>query len=148
MAVWAKQLLHNDLLICAVLALIIAQIFKLLIYSISNKKLDLQWLLGSGGMPSSHSAAFSALVMASGLRYGFDSYQFALAALPAAVVIYDACGVRRATGEHAKLLNELQEIFKDDNLPEKKLKILIGHTPLQALAGITLGIITAWLFRF
>jgi len=138
---YIDKLLQNDILICSFLAWIIAQIIKFIIHYIGNKQFDMERLLGSGGMPSSHSATFTALTLTCGYYHGFDSTPFAIATLLALVVIYDACGVRRAAGQHAEALNDLHELFKENISAEKQFKILIGHTPFQVLMGIILGII-------
>ena len=103
-------------------------------------------LVGGGGMPSSHSATVCALATATGIRYGGGSFEFALAAVFAIVVMYDAMGVRQETGKQGKVLNEMMEIFTQmgKNIDaEKALKELVGHTPLQVLMGAILGIIIA-----
>ena len=97
-------------------------------------------------MPSSHSATVCALATATGIRYGGGSFEFALAAVFAIVVMYDAMGVRQETGKQGKVLNEMMEIFTQmgKNIDaEKALKELVGHTPLQVLMGAILGIIIA-----
>ena len=94
-------------------------------------------------MPSSHSATVCALATACGLHFGFDHGSFAIAAIFSLVVMYDACGVRREAGEHARLLNELDKFFSESLTPEERLKELIGHTPLQVISGAILGICIA-----
>ena len=97
-------------------------------------------------MPSSHSATVCALATAAGMEYGGGSFQFAIAAVFAIVVMYDAMGVRRETGIQAKVLNEMMEMFlkmgKEMSV-EDKLKEFVGHTPLQVLMGAILGILVA-----
>ena len=102
--------------------------------------------MGSGGMPSSHSATVCGLTVASGLCYGVDSFQFAISFILAAVVMYDAIGVRQETGKQAKLLNLImeQDWFNLNNQEiQQRLKEFVGHTPLQVAAGAALGIILA-----
>ena len=91
-----------------------------------NRKFVAERLVGSGGMPSSHSATVCALATAAGMEYGGGSFPFAMAAIFAIVVMYDAMGVRRETGIQAKVLKEF-----------------VGHTPLQVLMGALLGILVA-----
>ena len=137
-------ILHNELLLAAVFAWALAQVLKVPINLYHGKKLTWAWLWGSGGMPSSHSAAVSALATSAGIAYGFDHYAFALSAILALIVMYDACGVRRAAGEHAQRLNKLGEMLLSERLtPEEKLKEFIGHTPLQVGFGAVLGILVA-----
>ena len=104
--------------------------------------------MGSGGMPSSHSSTVCALVVSSGLCYGVSSFEFAVSFILAAIVMYDATGVRRETGKQAKLLNMImeQDIFKlNMEQFQEKLKEFVGHTPLQVFAGAILGVILALL---
>ena len=103
-------------------------------------------MVGSGGMPSSHSATVCALTNSAALRNGVESSTFAISFVLAAVVMYDAIGVRQETGKQAKLLNMImeQDFFKLDNEQfQKRLKEFVGHTPLQVLAGGVLGILIA-----
>ena len=142
-------ILHNVLLLSAIFAWAAAQLLKMLINLVNGKKFDLRWLWGSGGMPSSHSAAVCALAVSAGLLYGFEHYAFALSALLALIVMYDACGVRREAGEHARILNRLEDmLFSESLTPEEKLKEFIGHTPLQVVFGAVLGISVAVILFF
>ena len=103
-------------------------------------------LFGSGGMPSSHSATVCALATTTGMEYGGESFQFAIAMVFAIIVMYDAIGVRREAGNQAKVLNEMMEVFVSmgSNMKaQDKLKEFIGHTPLQVLAGAILGVVVA-----
>lgn len=97
-------------------------------------------------MPSCHSATVCALATATGMQYGGGSFEFAIAAMFAIVVMYDAMGVRRETGIQGRVLNEMLEIFTNmgkEISAEAKLKELVGHTPLQVLMGAVLGILIA-----
>lgn len=111
-----------------------------------NRKFVAERLVGSGGMPSSHSSTVCALATAASIEYGAGSFQFAMAAIFAIVVMYDAMGVRRETGIQAKILNEMMEMFSHmgkEMTVEEKLKEFVGHTPLQVLMGALLGILIA-----
>ena len=108
MGFWDK-LLSNEVLISAVVGWTVAQVLKTLIDFGLNKSFTPERLVGSGGMPSSHSATVCGLTVASGLCYGVDSFQFAISFILAAVVMYDAIGVRQETGKQAKLLNLIME---------------------------------------
>ena len=137
------KILQNDLLSTALVAWLIAQLLKTIIHFSYAGKRNWSRLWGSGGMPSSHSATVTAMATAAGLHFGFDNYPFAIAAVLAMVVMYDACGVRRAAGEQARILNEWSKMLAaTKDLPvEEKLKEFIGHTPLQVLMGALLGIL-------
>jgi len=127
-------------------AWIIAQTIKVTIGIIRQKKFDFRWFVGTGGMPSSHAAGASCLATAVGLEYGFSSAYFALAASFAIVVMFDAQGVRRATGRQARILNKITEdIYWQGRIDEGRLRELVGHTPIEVIAGFLLGIIIAFL---
>ena len=136
-------LLHNTLLVNAILSWAVAQILKTIIYAVANRKLELERLFGDGGMPSGHSATVTALAVTAGLEYGLDSAIFAVASMFAIVVMHDAMGVRREAGLHAKALNELLDWVQSDRSADDKLKELLGHTPLQVLSGAALGLVMA-----
>lgn len=140
------QLLSNKIFITTLLTWLIAQSIKVLIGVIRQKKFDFRWFVGTGGMPSSHVAGASCLATAVGLDYGFDSVYFALAASFAIVVMFDAQGVRRATGKQARILNKLMEdIYWKGKVHEGRLRELIGHTPIEVIGGFLLGVIIAFL---
>ena len=140
------ELAQNKILISAATGWIIAQILKTIIHTLFTKNFDAERLVGGGGMPSSHSATVCALCTATAIQYGANSFEFAMTAIFALVVMYDAIGVRQESGKQAQVLNDMIEIFthmgKDLNI-EKQLKEFIGHTPLQVLCGGILGILTA-----
>ena len=141
-----KDLLHNRIFVAAICGWFVAQVLKTLIHMWFNRKFVAERLVGSGGMPSSHSATVCALAAASGMEYGGGSFQFAMAAVFAIVVMYDAIGVRRETGIQAKVLNEMMELFDKmgkEMSVEEKLKEFVGHTPLQVLMGALRGILIA-----
>lgn len=138
-----EKLLHNELLVSALLAWAAAQVIKTLIYACMNRKLDIQRLMGDGGMPSGHSATVTAMAVTAGLEYGLNSSIFGIAAIMAIIVMHDAMGVRREAGRHAKALNELLLLVGSDVNSEIKLKEFLGHTPLQVLCGAVLGFVVA-----
>lgn len=141
-----SQLIQNRILITTICAWLIAQGFKVIIGLIVQKKLDFRWFIGTGGMPSSHAAGAACLATAIGLEYGFNSVYFALAASFAIVVMFDAQGVRRATGKQARILNKITEdIYWQGRIDEARLREFIGHTPIEVIAGFLLGIIIALL---
>ncbi|RKM59845.1 divergent PAP2 family protein [Butyrivibrio sp. CB08] len=136
--------LHNDILLAAFWAWLIAQILKTIIYVIMNKDFNPERLVGDGGMPSSHSATVMALVTATAYYFGADTFQFAIAAVLALITMHDAMGVRRETGKQAKVINNMMDWlseFSSDIPPEEKLKEFVGHSPTQVFFGALLGII-------
>ena len=137
---------QNSIFVSAALGWLIAQVLKTLIHFIINKKFLMERMVGSGGMPSSHSSTVCAMAAAAGMEYGGGSFEFAVTVMLAIIVMYDAMGVRRETGKQGRGLNEMLEIFLNmgnEISPEAKLKELVGHTPLQVLMGAILGIIIA-----
>ncbi len=124
-----------------------AQLLKTIFNYALTKKWESERLIGSGGMPSSHSSVVCALSVATLRVCGFESVEFAIAVALASVVMYDAMNVRRAAGEQAKILNQLVEEWIDkinENLhlgTNKKLKELLGHTPYEVLGGALVGTI-------
>ena len=140
------DLLSNRIFVSAVLGWFVAQVLKTLIHLFITKQFVMERMVGSGGMPSSHSATVCGLATAVGMRYGGGSYEFAMAAIFAIVVMHDAIGVRMETGKQGKVLNEMLDIFTNMGKQisvEAKLKEFVGHTPLQVLMGAVLGIIIA-----
>jgi acid phosphatase family membrane protein YuiD len=141
------QISKNKVFIITLYAWIIAQTIKVVIGVIRQRKFDFRWLIGTGGMPSSHAAGAACLASILGLECGFDSAYFALAASFAIVVMFDAQGVRRSTGRQARILNKItDDIYWQGRTSEGRLRELIGHTPIEVLAGALLGIAVAfWL---
>ena len=141
-----SELIQNKILITSAVGWVVAQVLKTILYTFFNREFVAERLVGGGGMPSSHSATVCSLATACAIQYGAASFEFAVTAILALVVMYDAIGVRQETGKQAKVLNDMVELFshmgKDMDI-EKQLKELVGHTPLQVLAGAILGIITA-----
>ena len=126
-------------------AWIIAQTIKVTTGVIRQKRFDFRWFVGTGGMPSAHATGASCLATAVGLEHGFNSAYFALAASFAIVVMFDAQGVRRATGRQARILNKITEdIYWQGRINESRLRELIGHTPIEVIAGFFLGILIAF----
>lgn len=140
------ELLHNRIFVSAALGWMVAQVLKTIIHMILTRQFVAERMIGSGGMPSSHSATVCALATATGMECGAGSPEFAITIMLAIIVMYDAMGVRRETGKQGRVLNEMLEIFTNmgkEISPEKKLKEFVGHTPLQVLMGAILGIIIA-----
>lgn len=141
------DILHNQVLLVALLACFIAQALKLVIELAKNQKLNVRVLVETGGMPSAHSALVAALATGVGQTIGWASAEFAIAVIFAVIVMYDAAGVRQAAGKQARLLNQIiDEFFQDHHhLNEDRLKELLGHTPFQVIVGSALGIFISWI---
>jgi len=144
---YLQQILQNRILWSGVAAWLIAQIFKAVSNVILTGKFSWERLFGDGGMPSGHSATVSAVMLSAGLYTGFDSAVFAVSAILAIIVMHDAMNVRLESGKQAHLLNVMAEMFEEltgTDLPnDKKLKELLGHTPLQVCCGCALGLVVA-----
>lgn len=123
------------------------QLFKVVYDLIKTKKFNFKRIMGAGGMPSSHSAVATSLATLIGNNEGFESSQFAIAAIFACVVMYDAAGVRRAAGKQAKLLNKIVDTPGLSNVEvTERLVEVLGHTPFQVIVGAVLGIIVGLIF--
>ncbi len=144
-----QEILHNEILMSAGISWGLAQIIKTIIHLILTKKFVAERLIGSGGMPSCHSATVCALTTAVIINEGVNSPFFALAFIQAIIVMYDAMGVRHETGVQAKVLNEIMDVIEkmgSDLNNDAKLKEFVGHTPLQVFFGALLGIIVALIY--
>ncbi len=139
-------LFNNHILRVSILAWFVAQVLKVVITLLKEKRMDFTRFIGSGGMPSSHSAFVVSLATSVGLKYGWDSTYFAISAVFTLIVMYDAAGVRRATGKQAMVLNKIiNEIHQYKEIKQERLKELIGHTPIEVLAGALLGALISYL---
>ena len=124
----------------------VAQFIKLFIHFVKTHKYDPAFMFRLGGMPSSHSAAVSAVATSIGITCGFGSSLFAVSLALAAIVMIDAQTVRRAAGQQARVVNQIvDELFKTHRFPQHKLGELLGHTRVEVLLGMLLGIVTALL---
>ena len=136
-----KTIFDNRILVAAVAAWVIAQLSKTLFELFRYRQLKLSRLVSSGGMPSSHSALVTGLAAATGRVTGIDSAAFAITIVLAGIVMYDAAGVRRAVSIQARILNQMiDEAFQGKPFAEKRLRELIGHTPMQVIVGGLLGV--------
>ncbi|MDJ0517049.1 MAG: divergent PAP2 family protein [Okeania sp. SIO2F4] len=144
------EIMDNYVLWVALLACIMAQFLKIVVELVQHHKINLQALFTSGGMPSAHSAFVAALAVGVGQTKGWASPEFALALVFAIIVMYDAAGVRQAAGLQARILNQIiDELFQEDHhLNQDRLKELLGHTPVQVIAGFCLGVVVSWLASF
>src|ERR1700736_4137470 len=139
-----ETLFANDVLMACVIAWTVAQLTKPLIHYVHSRRVNLGYFLTAGGMPSSHSAVVVALATRVGVDTGLSSVPFALAAIFAAVVMYDAAGVRRAVSLQARVVNRmLTEMIEAQHFNEERLRELIGHTPFEVAVGALLGALAA-----
>jgi acid phosphatase family membrane protein YuiD len=145
---WFQQIIGNKVLISGISGWVIAQILKTIIYAVINRKVRVKRLVGDGGMPSSHSATVTALAVTCALEYGLGSFEFGVTIILAFIVMHDAMGVRKETGKHAVILNDVIEFIETmgkDLSPEEKLKEFVGHSPLQVIVGAGLGLAVAFI---
>jgi acid phosphatase family membrane protein YuiD len=138
---------NNPVLFAGLTAWALAQTIKIPLEFVRSRRWNWALLFSAGGMPSSHSALMAAATYAIGLYNGFDSPLFALSFAVSMVVIYDATGIRRQAGRHAALINAIiNDLASGHPLKEEHLREVLGHTPLQALTGLLLGLVIAQLF--
>jgi acid phosphatase family membrane protein YuiD len=141
------QLGRNRIFIATASSWVTAQLLKVLIGVLRDRRFNFKWLISSGGMPSSHVALSTCLTTSIGLYYGFDSGLFAMALGFAVITMFDAQGVRWHSGKQAQALNRiLEDIYSRKGIQEAPLKQLIGHTPVEVYAGMALGIFLAFVF--
>ena len=139
-----ESILQNKALIAGLIAWAVAQVIKLPLDYLRTHRWNWSLLLTTGGMPSSHSALVTATTLAIGLYYGFDHPTFALGVVITMVVTYDAAGVRQQAGIHAQRINVLfEELLRGHPINERDLREVIGHTPLEVVGGILLGLFVA-----
>lgn len=138
------ELFGNKILWTAILSWFVAQVIKILIELYRTKKVNIDLLFSSGGMPSSHSSFVTALSTSVGLQYGFDSTMYAITFVLNAVVMYDAANIRLEAGKQAEVLNTFISNVKGHGIKlETQLKELLGHTPIQVFSGFLLGILVS-----
>lgn len=133
----------------AMLASLAAQIIKFFIFTIKTRKINFKIFTTTGGMPSAHSAGVMSLSTSVGIIAGWDSLVFAVAFGYAMITMYDAAGVRRAAGKTAACLNRMMDDFYNNDVQAigGKLKELLGHTPMEVVAGAILGVIFAFFYH-
>lgn len=142
-----SELLSNRVLLVPLSAWVISQALKVVIGLLVERRLNLVYVLAAGGMPSSHSALVTSLTTIIAHEQGLGSPLFGTAAVLAAIVMYDAAGVRRTVGTHARVLNLiLDELLVRHKFDEKRLREIVGHTPLQVLVGAIVGLTVALLW--
>jgi len=137
------EIITNEVLVLPLIAWAVSQLAKVCVVLVRKRRLDLWFLVRSGGMPSSHTALVCALATAVAMVQGLNSIAFAIAAILAMVVMYDATGVRRAVSQQSIILNRIVRELMDKrprNEVERDLREFIGHTPFQVIVGAVLGI--------
>ena len=141
---WWAEILHNQVLGASFLGWALAQFLKVVWGVIRERRFNFRWFVGSGGMPSSHTAAVIALATAVGMEGGFSSIYFAISCVFALVIMFDAQGVRRQSGKQAEALNRiLDDVYAQKGIQLDPLKELFGHTPIEVIAGAAVGVFVA-----
>jgi acid phosphatase family membrane protein YuiD len=134
----------NQALVAWFVACVVAQGIKVALGVLRVRRFDFRWLIGTGGMPSTHASGVTALSVSIGYQIGFDTPLFATAAAFTIITLFDAQGVRRWSGRQAQVLNKmLEDIYFKRRIHEERVKELLGHTPLEVLAGMGVGVVTA-----
>jgi len=144
MAPAVKAWALNQAFFTWLIACLVSQTIKILGGVIRLRRFDFRWLVGTGGMPSTHASGVTALCVAIGFETGFDSPLFAAVVAFTVVTLFDAQGVRRWSGRQAQVLNKMMEdMYFKRRIQEQRLKELLGHTPIEVLAGMGIGLVTA-----
>lgn len=129
-----------------VLAWFVAQVFKVIRGVLTRGRFNFRWLFDTGGMPSAHSATVGSLAASVGLYYGFRSFPFLITLVFAIITMFDAAGVRRSAGRQAGILNKmLDDLYEKGQVPEERLKELLGHTPFEVFTGAFVGVLVSFL---
>lgn len=137
-------LFQNKVLIAGLIAWALAQLIKIPLDYLRTRRWNWALLFTTGGMPSSHSALVTATTLAIGLYYGLDHPTFALGVAITMIVTYDAAGVRQQAGIHAQRINVIfEELLRGHPVNERDLRVVLGHTPLEVVGGILLGLVVA-----
>ncbi len=140
-------ILHNPVLIGAILSWALAQLIKFALAAVTDGQFNLARLFASGGMPSGHAALVSAVTFGVGREHGFYTSEFALAVVVALIVMYDAAGVRQSVGTQARIMNDiLHDLYQGSGLRPVKIREILGHTPKEVIAGALLGLaVSFWI---
>lgn len=145
---YITEIFQNNVLFCAILGWFFAQVLKIIITGLVEKRWDWSRIKGSGGMPSSHTSFVISLALMVGITQGFNTASFTITFCLAAIVMYDATGVRRETGNQAQIINEIvRNVFVNGKpIADDDLKELIGHKPIEVLGGVIVGCLTVALY--
>ena len=134
----------NKVFLSWLVACLVAQGIKVVVGVVRESRFDFRWMIGTGGMPSTHAAGVTALSVAVGMQLGFNSTLFAVVVAFTVITLFDAQGVRRWSGRQAQILNRiLEDIYFKRRIQEQRLKELMGHTPVEVLAGMGVGLATS-----
>ncbi|MBU1863494.1 MAG: divergent PAP2 family protein [Candidatus Omnitrophica bacterium] len=134
--------------LAVLIAWILAQTVKVFLGIIRERRFNFRWLVSTGGMPSTHSAAVAALATVVGYYYGFGSIIFAITLVFTLITMFDAAGVRRAVGKQASVLNQVvDDLYETGEVKETRLRDLLGHTPIEVFVGAAMGILVAIAMR-
>ena len=135
----------NQMFLTVLFAWLLAQTIKVAIGVMREKRFNFKWFVGTGGMPSSHAATVAALAASVGFTFGFSSPFFAIAFFFAFIIMFDAQGVRRQSGQQAEILNKIiEDIYLKKGIKQERLIELLGHTPVQVFIGAALGVLVAF----
>jgi acid phosphatase family membrane protein YuiD len=138
------SVLQNHVLLTGLAGWILAQMLKIPIDYFRERRWNWALFFAAGGMPSSHSALVTSTAAAIGLHYRFDNPMFGVAVALAMIVVYDATGIRRQAGMQAQKINVLvEELLQGHPISQEHLLEVLGHTPLEALGGVLLGLVVA-----
>lgn len=140
--------MQNQVLIAGAIALFSAQSLKIITNMIKERRFNFRVVVGTGGMPSSHTALVMAVTTTVGLTQGFTSPLFDVSLVFSSIVMYDATGVRQAAGKQAAILNKIMEELSHHSFQEQRLKELLGHTRLEVIGGALYGIMIAMLLHY
>ncbi len=142
----SNGLLSNFTFIAVSVAWLLAQVIKVIIYRFGEGEWNIWHFFEAGGMPSAHSAAVTSLTLSVGLTVGWDSALFTACLVFALIVMYDATGVRRAAGKQAEILNKIvDDIYSTGKVRIEKLKEILGHDPIEVVAGVSLSVIVTFI---
>jgi acid phosphatase family membrane protein YuiD len=140
--------MQNQVLIAGAIALFSAQSLKIITNMIKERRFNFRVVVGTGGMPSSHTALVMAVTTTVGLTQGFTSPLFDVSLVFSTIVMYDATGVRQAAGKQAAILNKIMEELSHHSFQEQRLKELLGHTRLEVIGGALYGIMIAMILHY
>ena len=135
-----KALLNNFTFVAVTISWFLAQMIKVVLYRLEEKRWNFWHFFEAGGMPSAHSASVTSLTLGIALTQGWNSPFFTISLVFALIVMYDATGVRRAAGKQAEILNKIvDDIYSNGKIRIEKLKEILGHDPIEVVCGAGLA---------